>query len=218
MLHELQRSARHLWHEAELVLNEALPWRPVMDRGARVSWRAKIGGLAGNIHVRKGAHVREGAWVECATPGANIEIRSGTVIMPWAKLMAVNGPIRIGENCSVHSFAVLYGFAGGLIIGNGVRIATHAVFSPGNHVFDDLTRPFTEQGASSQGIVIGDNVWVGAGVRVLDGVKVGAGAILGAGSVVTRDVPENAVCVGVPARVIRSRGERPAGQPSDAPL
>lgn len=210
MLYEFQRTLRRWRAEAEARLNDALPWRPAMARGARVSWRAKIEGYAKQMRIARGAAVREGAWLACLGPEASIEIGTGTTVMPWAKLMAVNGPIRIGENCSIHSFDVLYGFAGGLTIGNGVRIATHAVFSPGNHVFDDLTRPFTQQGATSEGIVIGDNVWVGAGARVLDGVKVGAGAVLGAGCVVTRDIPENAVCVGVPARIIRTRGDRPA--------
>jgi len=52
---------------------------------------------------------------------------------------------------------------------------------------------------------IGDDVWLGYGVVVLDGVKIGSGAVIGANSVVTKDVPENAVAVGSPAKVIRMR-------------
>jgi acetyltransferase-like isoleucine patch superfamily enzyme len=52
------------------------------------------------------------------------------------------------------------------------------------------------------GIVIEDDVWIGFGVIVLDGVKIGKGAVLGAGSVVTRDIPDNTVAVGVPAKTI----------------
>ncbi len=59
---------------------------------------------------------------------------------------------------------------------------------------------------SRGGIRVGDGAWLGFGVIVLDGATIGAGAIIGAGSVVTKDVPENAIAVGNPARVVASRG------------
>ncbi len=55
------------------------------------------------------------------------------------------------------------------------------------------------------GIFIHDEAWLGYGVIVLSGVQIGKGAVIGAGSVVTRDVPDNAIAVGVPARVVRMR-------------
>ena len=58
---------------------------------------------------------------------------------------------------------------------------------------------------TSDGIVIEADVWVGAGSVILDGVKIGKGAIIGAGSVVTKDVPEFHIAVGVPAIIVRDR-------------
>jgi len=52
-----------------------------------------------------------------------------------------------------------------------------------------------------------NDAWLGVGVVVLDGVKIGEGAVVGAGSVVTRDVPDNAIAVGIPARVAKTRRE-----------
>jgi len=57
-----------------------------------------------------------------------------------------------------------------------------------NHVFDDPTRPFVEQGITTEGIVIADDVWLGAG------------AIIAAGAVVTKDVAPHTVVAGVPAK------------------
>ena len=53
--------------------------------------------------------------------------------------------------------------------------------------------------------MIDDDAWLGYGVIVLDGVKIGKGAVIGAGSVVTRDVPDETIAVGVPARVVKRR-------------
>lgn len=68
-------------------------------------------------------------------------------------------------------------------------------------------------------VVIGSNCWLGAGVIVCPGVTIGDGAVVGAGSVVTRDLPPNMVCVGVPAKPIRPRPDASkagdAGQPDD---
>ena len=56
-------------------------------------------------------------------------------------------------------------------------------------------------------VTIGDNVWLGAGAKVLDGVRLGNDVVVGAGAVVTSDLPDGAVAVGIPARVVRQRGD-----------
>jgi acetyltransferase-like isoleucine patch superfamily enzyme len=76
-----------------------------------------------------------------------------------------------------------------------------------NHVFDDPTRPFTEQGITAEGIVIEDDVWLGSGAVITDGITIGRGAVVAAGAVVTKDVPPHTVVGGVPAHPIRTIGE-----------
>ncbi|HNU03478.1 MAG TPA: DapH/DapD/GlmU-related protein, partial [Anaerolineae bacterium] len=75
-----------------------------------------------------------------------------------------------------------------------------------NHVYDDPTRPMADQGITAQGIVVEDDVWIGAGAIITDGVRVGRGAVVAAGAVVTGDVPPHTVVGGVPARVLKEIG------------
>ncbi len=138
----------------------------------------------------------------------SIEIGDNTKIECFVLLETRRGGfIKIGSNSAVNAFCVIYG-AGGVTIGNNVRIACHTVIVASNHNFDDVTKDIHEQGVSKKGIIIGNDVWIGAGVRILDGVCIGDHAVIGAGSVVTKDIPANAVAVGVPARILRYRGEK----------
>lgn len=119
--------------------------------------------------------------------------------------------VYIGDDTHIQAGCNLKGFGGSLRIGANVQVAPGCTFSPYEHCFDDPDRPIREQGIRHEGdIVVEDDVWLGAGVRVLDGVRIGRGAIIGAGAVVTRSIPPNAIAAGVPARVLRYRGQGPA--------
>lgn len=168
-----------------------------------VSLKAEI---AKNINLRLGRNVSVGDYAKLlGHAGSCIEIGEKSYIEPFVNLRAQHGFIKIGINTGINLYTVIYG-AGGVTIGNNTRIACHTVIVSSNHNFDDLSQDIYTQGITAKGIIIGDDVWIGAGVRILDGVHVGNHAVVGAGSVVTKDIPENSVAVGVPARVIRMRG------------
>ena len=133
-----------------------------------------------------------------------ITIGADSEIHDYCQLKCFGGSIKIGEKSSVNPFCILYGH-GGLTIGNNSRIATHCVMIPANHSFDRLDIPIARQEETRKGIVIGDDVWIGANSVILDGVTIGNGAVIGAGSVVSRDIAPCAVGVGVPAKVIKTR-------------
>lgn len=133
-----------------------------------------------------------------------IVIGDHTVIHDFAHLYSGKKHIEIGRHCSINPFCVLDGH-GGLVIGDHVRIANHVSIISSNHVYADPNKLIREQGLTKKGIVIEDDVWIGSGAKILDGVTIGRGAVIGAGSVVTKSVPAYAVCVGVPAKVIKSR-------------
>jgi acetyltransferase-like isoleucine patch superfamily enzyme len=172
-----------------------------------VSLRARIDGVPKNIRVGKEARVRREAWLTCQKD-SSINIGEGTSISSYVKIKSTNaGYVNIGKHCNIHSFGVIYG-DGGVTIGDHVRIATHTVIVPNNHQFDDANKNIYEQGTERKPIVIKDDVWIGAHVTILAGVTIGAHAVVAAGAVVTKDVPENAVVAGVPAKILRYRGEK----------
>lgn len=116
----------------------------------------------------------------------------------------VRGDVELGANCTINSYAHL---AGKVSCGNGVRIASHVSIIGFNHGYDDPDQPIFRQKHQTLGITIADDVWIGANAVIVDGVTVGRGAVIAAGAVVTRDVPEMAVVGGVPAKLIRKRGQ-----------
>ena len=75
-----------------------------------------------------------------------------------------------------------------------------------NHNFNSFDKTIREQGVTKQAVVIGNNCWLGAGCTILSGVTVGDGCVIAAGSIVTKSVPPNSVVAGVPAKVIKNRG------------
>ncbi len=115
------------------------------------------------------------------------------------------GSIRIGEHAHLQPGCHLRAFVSSIEIGRHAEIASGCAF----YSFDHGMAPgrlIMEQPLTSRGpIVIGDGAWLGHGVTVLAGVTIGAGAVIGAGSVVVRDIPEQAIAVGAPARVLKKR-------------
>lgn len=122
--------------------------------------------------------------------------------------------VTIGSDCSLNPHITM---AGRVVLGDGVRIASHAALYGFNHNFDRLDCPIWMQGLTEVGIVVEDDVWIGTHVSVCDGVTVGAHSVVAAGAVVTRDVPPYSIVAGVPARVIGDRRDRERGSAGSRP-
>lgn len=115
------------------------------------------------------------------------------------------GPIHLGNKVDIGCSAILSS-TNGIFIGDSVLIAGNCYIGGGRYITDRTDIPMMEQGLFSKGpVVIEDDVWLGAGATVLDGVKIGRGSIIGAGTLVTKDIPEYSVAVGVPAKVVKTR-------------
>ena len=111
---------------------------------------------------------------------------------------------QIGDYSGIGENSRLYGK---IIIGKDVMMGKDCWIYTQNHEYNDLKIPMRLQGPQTERpVTIGDNVWIGGRVTILPGVEIKNGAVIGAGAVVTRNVPENAVVGGNPARIIKYRG------------
>jgi acetyltransferase-like isoleucine patch superfamily enzyme len=119
-----------------------------------------------------------------ASHGGRVIIGADTHIQPRCLISARKGSITIGSQVQIAPNCAFYSYSYGIVAGRLMR---------------------KQSLQTKGGIVLEDDVWLGFGVIVLDGIRIGAGAIVGAGSIVTRDVPSNAIAVGSPARVISTR-------------
>lgn len=113
-----------------------------------------------------------------------------------AYLDAYGGWIQIGRGAALAQETAIHG-NGGVTVGNYLMMGRGSMLLAGNHNYSADDRPFLFQGSTSKGIVVGSNVWIGAGVVVLDGVTVGDNVVIGAGTIVARDVPSDSLVVGV---------------------
>ena len=152
-----------------------------------------------------------------AKGGSNrgIEIGPGAFLGRGTILSCKDGDITLGDHANL-------GFHCEIFSGSSVTVGSHALFAAqvylvgGGHAFEASGAAVIDQPRTSHGILLGDNVWLGAGAKVLDGVRVGKDVVVGAGAVVNADLPDGAIAAGVPARVLRSRSEAPAsGRPAE---
>ncbi|MGB3298854.1 MAG: acyltransferase [Phormidesmis sp.] len=133
---------------------------------------------------------------------AGISIGDGVFIGRNTILYCKNGDIdiqakvNIGANCEVYSKRRL-------VIGKGTLIAAYNYIMSGGQ-YDYLSAiPLADQSSYSKGpTLIGENCWIGAKGVVLDGVSIGDNVIVGAGAIVTKDLPTNAIAMGIPAKVV----------------
>lgn len=126
--------------------------------------------------------------------GKSVNIERGAV---FPSTLTLGNNSGLGINCKI---------GGSVAIGDDVLMGADCVILTRNHRFDDLSRPMRQQGYfDDDPVSIGNDVWIGSRVTILPGVRVGNGAILGACSVVTKDVPDYAIVVGNPARVVQTR-------------
>ena len=134
--------------------------------------------------------------------GRFVWIGDGSKIRCHEGVVEIGAKTVMGQECTISAYQRVR-------IGEECVIADRAMFIDFDHGMVEVERPIRLQGIYKRDVEVGNNVWIGYGACVLRGVSVGDNAVIGTNSVVTKDVPANAVVGGIPARIIRMR-EAPA--------
>jgi acetyltransferase-like isoleucine patch superfamily enzyme len=144
------------------------------------------------LEIGRGATLRIGRWAWIGH-GSKLRVHEGEV--------SIGAKTVMGQECTISAFQHVS-------IGRECILADRVMLIDFDHGVVEVDRPVRLQGIYKRDVHVGHNVWMGYGACVLRGVRIGDNSIVGTSSVVTREVPENAVVAGAPARVIRMR-EKP---------
>jgi acetyltransferase-like isoleucine patch superfamily enzyme len=134
-----------------------------------------------------------------------LKLGRGIRISAFTKIKASDGPMTIGTRVSIGSGCFIHAGSGGLTIGDDCLISPNTSIVGTNYCYDRLDLPIREQGETSKGIRIGNDVWIGVGCAILDGAVIGDHAIIAPNAVVSGRVSENAIVAGNPAKPIFTR-------------
>jgi acetyltransferase-like isoleucine patch superfamily enzyme len=160
------------------------------------------------IQIASSARVSPLADIEDSVRGTRIVVGAHSVIDSFVKVKPAggSGDLFIGEHAVINSGCVLY-TGQGIRIGNYVAIAANCTLAAVNHAYKDKSRLIREQGflPGKGGILIEDDVWIGANCVLLDGAVLRRGCVLGAGSVARGELSAYTVYAGQPLRVVGGR-------------
>jgi acetyltransferase-like isoleucine patch superfamily enzyme len=141
------------------------------------------------LEIGRHARLRIGRWAWIGH-GSKIRVHEGQV--------SIGAKTVMGQECTISAYQ-------SVSIGRECIIADRVMLIDFDHGVVEVERPIRKQGIYKRDVRVGHNVWIGYGACVLRGVSIGDNSIVGTNAVVTREVGENAVVAGVPARTIRMR-------------
>ncbi len=141
------------------------------------------------FEIGRGATLRLGRWCWIGH-GTKIRVHEGEA--------EIGAKSVLGQECTISAFQ-------SVSIGRECVIADRVMLIDFDHGVVEVERPIRLQGIYKRDVRVGSNCWIGYGARILRGVSVGDNSLVGTNTVVTKDVPDNAVVAGAPARTLRMR-------------
>jgi acetyltransferase-like isoleucine patch superfamily enzyme len=182
-------------------LKRLLDWLIMNQRDARPRWYIRI---AAPLYQHRGRGSKIYHSVRLDTPPyRRFWLGKRSVVESYCCINNAVGDVTIGDNTRIGIHCTVIG---PVCIGSHVNLAQGITVTALNHNFADTTRMIDQQGVSTSPVVIGDDVWIGANAVILPGVTIGRHCVVAAGAVVTKDVPDNTIVAGVPAKIIKKVG------------
>ena len=161
------------------------------------------------LEVAEGAFVSPDARITPSVRGTKIIIGAHTQIYEFVCIRAVggNGDLVMGQHCYINPGCVIY-TGNGITMGDYVLLAPGVMLMPTNHAYERRDIVIRHQGflPSKGGIVVEDDVWIGANCVLLDGAVLRQGCVVAAGSIVRGELQAYSVYAGQPLRVVGVRG------------
>jgi acetyltransferase-like isoleucine patch superfamily enzyme len=157
--------------------------------------------ISGQVKLGKNIYIGDHVTL-IVEQGACLEIADDSFIGESCYIKCFGGKIEIGRDVSINSKSYING-CGGVCIGDNTRIGTQSIIIASNHKFGEPDI-LVKDSITKQGIILGENIWLGARVTVLDGVKISSNSVIGACSLVSKPLDTSGVYVGVPAKKIRA--------------
>ena len=180
-------------------LKRLIDWLIMNQRDARPRWYIR---LLAPLYQHRG----HGSKIYCSVrmdtpPYRRFSLGIRSVVESYSCINNAVGDVIIGDytRIGLHNTVI-----GPVTIGSHVNLAQGITVTALNHNFADAAKHIDEQGISTSPITIKDDVWIGANAVILPGVTIGSHCVIAAGAVVTKDIPDNSIAVGVPA-VVKKR-------------
>jgi len=188
------------------VVRGLIYFRRVVTIGSRCTIKNRRYVDLGSGTIIKDNCVIDGWGEEGLVIGRRSSIGSGSILRVSGSTAVRGKRIKIGENVGLSDYCHIQG-GGGVEIGNDTICGPFVSFHPENHGIEASEVPIRKQASTYKGISVGRNCWIGAKSTLLDGCVVGDNCVVAAGSVVNRQFDSNVIIGGVPARVLRQRGQ-----------
>lgn len=180
-------------------LKRLLDWLIMNQRDARPRWYIR---LLAPLYQQRGRGSKIYRSVRMDTPPyRRFSLGRHSVVESFCCINNAVGDVVIGDHTriGIHNTVI-----GPVTIGSHVNLAQGITVTALNHNFEETGKRIDQQGVSTNPVVIGDDVWIGANAVILPGVTLGNHCVIAAGAVVTKDVPPHSLVAGVPAKIIKT--------------
>ena len=179
-------------------LKRLVDWLIMNQVETRPRWYVR---MLAPLYQHRGRHSKIYRSVRMDTPPyRKFSLGNYSVIESFTCINNAVGDVIIGDHTRIGLHNTIIG---PVSIGCHVNLAQGITITALNHNFEDKEQYIDSQGVSTNQVVLGDDIWIGANAVVLPGVSIGNHAVVAAGAVVTKDVPPHSLVAGVPAKIIK---------------